>query len=81
MSEPNSEFKVGDRVKVVQLPPYLKTADPMPMLRPVDLLELGELGTIRDRRPGSYWAVKFRRGSFLLEAKYLEGCTEGDSSP
>ncbi|BAW96243.1 SipA [[Synechococcus] sp. NIES-970] len=66
-----AEFKTGTTVKVTQLPPYLKTADPMPMLRPADLLAVGDVGVLGDRRPGGYWAVKFPRGSFLLEDTYL----------
>ena len=65
-------MKVGDRVKLVMLPPYVKTADPMPMLRPPDVLTVGEKGVILDRRPGGYWGVRFTQGAFLLETKYLE---------
>ena len=67
-----SNFPAGSKIKVTQLPPYLKTADPMPMLRPADLIAVGDIGTVRDRRPGDYWAIKFERGSFLLEEKYFE---------
>ncbi|HHP7231433.1 MAG TPA: regulatory protein SipA [Xenococcaceae cyanobacterium] len=65
-------MKVGDRVKLVMLPPYIKTADPMPMLRPPDILTVGETGVILDRRPGGYWGVRFTQGAFLLETQYLE---------
>ncbi|MGK7892952.1 MAG: regulatory protein SipA [Xenococcus sp. (in: cyanobacteria)] len=65
-------IKVGDRVKLIALPPYVKTAEPMPMLRSPDLLELGAQGVILDRRPGGYYGVRFNNGSFLLDAKYLE---------
>lgn len=64
-------FTVGDRVTLSVLPPYLKTADPMPMLRSANLLALGEQGVIIDRRPGGYWGVRFERGAFLLESQYL----------
>ncbi|MGF1486358.1 MAG: regulatory protein SipA [Prochloraceae cyanobacterium] len=63
---------VGDRVKIVTLPPYLKTAEPMPMLRPADLLEIGDEGVVIDRRPGGYWGVRFPRGAFLIEPQYVE---------
>lgn len=66
------EFTIGTKVRVISLPPYLKTADPMPMLRPSDLLEVGEEGTILDRRPGGYWGVRFSKGAFLLDSQYLE---------
>ncbi len=58
------------------LPAYLKTADPMPMLRPPSLLEVGAIGLITDRKPGNYWVVKFDRGSFLLEERYLQVVSE-----
>ncbi len=67
----SQEFRIGTTIRLVALPPYLKTADPMPMLRPPSLLELGVTGLIVDRKPGNYWVVRFDRGAFLLEAKYL----------
>jgi Protein of unknown function (DUF3148) len=66
------EFAVGDRVTLISLPPYVKTADPMPMLRPPNVLTLGETGVVMDRRPGGYWGVKFSRGIFLMESRYLD---------
>ncbi len=68
----SQEFNIGTIIKLVRLPAYLKTADPMPMLRPPSVLEIGAIGLITDRKPGNYWVVKFDRGSFLLEAGYLE---------
>ncbi|WP_448601590.1 regulatory protein SipA [Thermoleptolyngbya sp.] len=65
-------FQVGDRVRAIALPAYLKTAEPMPMLRPPDLIQVGEEGIVLDRRPGGYWGVRFARGAFLLEGQYLE---------
>lgn len=67
-----SQIKVGDRVKLILLPPYLKTADPMPSLRSADLLQIGDEGIILDRRPGGYWGIRFPQGAFLLESKYVE---------
>jgi len=49
------EFTVGEKVRVVAMPPYVKTAEPMPMLRPPNLIHLGEEGVVIDRRPGGYW--------------------------
>lgn len=66
------EITVGSKVRLVNYPPYLKTADPMPMLRPADLLELGAEGVVMDRRPGGYWGIRFERGSFLMETQYIE---------
>jgi hypothetical protein len=68
----SKEFTVGETVKLIELPPYLKTADPMPMLRPPDIINLGEEGVVLDRRPGGYWSVKFPRGAFLIDSQYLE---------
>lgn len=65
-------FSVGDKVKLIESPPYIKTAEPMPMLRPPNVVKVGEEGTIMDRRPGNYWAVRFNKGAFLLESRYLE---------
>lgn len=65
-------IRVGDRVKLIALPPYVKTAEPMPMLRSPDVLEIGAEGIVLDRRPVGYYGVRFSNGSFLLEGKYLE---------
>lgn len=78
-----TELSVGDRVRVIALPPYIKTADPMPMLRPPDLLRIGEEGVIFDRRPGGYWGVRFERGAFLIDRQYIEAIgaeSESDSA-
>ncbi|HEY9849329.1 MAG TPA: DUF3148 domain-containing protein [Leptolyngbyaceae cyanobacterium] len=66
------EFIVGEKVRVVALPPYVKTADPMPMLRPPNVISLGEEGTVIDRRPGGYWGVRFSKGAFLIDSQYIE---------
>lgn len=66
-----NEFSVGDRVQLVALPPYLKTAEPMPMLRPPDVLQVGDEGLVLDRRPGGYWGIRFDRGAFLIDSQYL----------
>jgi hypothetical protein len=79
-----SEFSVGDRVRLAVQPPYLKTADTMPMLRPSDTLGVGAEGIVLDRRPGGYWGVKFERGAFLVDSQYLEKVTPtaiADASP
>jgi hypothetical protein len=71
-----SEISVGDRVRLAASPPYFKTADPMPMLRPPDTLQVGAEGVVVDRRPGGYWGIKFDQGSFLLDSQYLEKVTQ-----
>lgn len=75
-----AELHVGDRIRVTALPQYVKTADPMPMLRPPDVIQLGEIGTIIDRRPGGYWGVRFTNGTFLLEARYFTPATAAESA-
>lgn len=67
----SQEFNISATVQLIALPTYLKTADPMPMLRPPTLLEIGAQGTLIDRKPGNYWVVKFANSSFLLEDRYL----------
>lgn len=68
----SQELNIGATVRLVMSPAYLKTAEPMPMLRPSNLLEVGSEGIITDRQPGNYWVVKFDRSSYLLESRYLE---------
>ena len=66
------EITVGQKVRVVAMPPYVKTAEPMPMLRPPNLIQLGEEGVVLDRRPGGYWGVRFEKGAFLIDSQYIE---------
>ncbi len=72
MSQPRSRIPVGAVVRVVELPPFLKSADPMPMLRSANLIQINETGTILDQRPGGYYGVRFTNGSFLVDHRYLE---------
>ena len=80
----SGKLNIGTNVRIIALPTYLKTADPMPMLRSPSLLALGMIGVIVDRQPGNYWVVKFdggafgkeTRGAFLLEDRYLEAIDE-----
>ena len=67
-------FTVGDGVQLRQQPPYLKTADPMPMLRPADLIGLDEVGQVVGLRAGDQLSVRFRLGTFLLQASALRRC-------
>ena len=68
----SKEFAVGDRIRVIALPRYVKTAEPMPMLRPPNVIHIGEEGIILDRRPGGYWGVRFTKGAFLMDSQYIE---------
>lgn len=72
----NQAFSIGDRVRLARLPAFVKTADPMPMLRSANLLTLGEAGLIVNRKPGNYWSVRFSHGTYLLESQYLEAIEE-----
>ncbi len=76
----SKEFAVGDRVRVVAMPPYVKTAEPMPMLRPPNVIRLGEEGAVIDRRPGGYWGVRFSKGAFLMESQYIERVEDAPDS-
>jgi hypothetical protein len=72
MNNEQLSIKVGDRVTLIALPPYLKTAEPMPMLRSPDSLKIGDCGVVTARRPGGYWEVNFSNGAFLLDRQYLQ---------
>ena len=65
------KLTIGSKVFLRHRPPYIKTADPMPMLRPADILEVGDQGVIIDIRPGGYWGVRFTQGAFLMEDQYI----------
>ena len=79
-NETDVGFKVGDRVKIATSPPYLKSADPMPMLRPPDLVKIGDEGTVVSRKPGGYLGIRLSQGSFLIDAQYLETAEESADS-
>ncbi len=68
----DKEFTIGQKVRVVAMPPYVKTAEPMPMLRPANLIAIGAEGVVLDRRPGNYWGIRFEKGAFLLDSQYIE---------
>ena len=68
----SKDFFIGEKVRVVALPPYVKTAEPMPMLRPPDVIYIGEEGVVLDRRPGGYWGIRFAKGAFLIDSQYIE---------
>ena len=67
---------VGCQVRLSTRPAYLKTADPMPMLRPPDLVDTGEVGVVVALRPLDQRAVRFRRGTFIVDAAVLEPASE-----
>ncbi|MFN6340456.1 MAG: NAD(P)H dehydrogenase assembly family protein [Cyanobacteriota bacterium] len=63
---------LGASVRLHGPVPYLKTADPMPMLRPPDLVDSEEIGVVLERRARDQLAVRFRRGTFLLSLSQVE---------
>jgi hypothetical protein len=69
---PDSPWSIGDAVALITRPRYLKSADPMPMLRPPDLVDPLELGEVVALKALDQVAVKFRRGTFLFDAADLE---------
>lgn len=69
------ELNVGEKVRLTKIPPFIKTADPMPMMRSSTFLQVGQEGQIIDRRPANYWAVRFAQGAYLIDDEYLESCS------
>lgn len=76
-----ASFSIGDRVLLAVQPPYFKTADPMPMLRPPDFVMMGTEGVITGQRPKGYWVVHFNQGDVLLESQWLEPVAIAPPSP
>jgi hypothetical protein len=70
-SPPRPDLEIGAKVRLQGPVPYLKTADPMPMLRPPDLVDPEETGVVVERRAKDQRAVRFRRGTFLLRSTQL----------
>ena len=65
------EFSIGTKVLLKSSLPYLKTIDPMPMLRPSDLVSIDEVGEIVGIRAMETVEVRFRRGTFLIPVDKL----------
>lgn len=72
---------IGDLVRLKRSLPYLKTADPMPMLRPADLVAMDEMGEVVGLRPMDTVAVRFRRGTFLVASEALSSETPAVTPP
>lgn len=72
MADDPADLRAGDRVELVAVPQILKTAEPLPMLRPPNLLTVGDRGTLLGRKPGNTWAVRFERGAYLIGPQYLQ---------
>ncbi|MEA5416326.1 NAD(P)H dehydrogenase assembly family protein [Synechococcus sp. BA-132 BA5] len=69
---PEPVVHLGDAVRLRRPLRYLKTADPMPMLRPPDLVDPGEVGRVVEIRALELRAIRFRRGTFLINLTDLE---------
>ena len=65
------DLSIGDMVSLKVSLPYLKTAEPMPMLRPSDLVSSEEIGEIIGLEGGDIAKVRFRRGTFLIPLENL----------
>lgn len=63
---------IGTTVYLMSLPPFLKTADPMPMLCSPHRLQVEDRGQVLQQRPGGYYVVRFPQGTFLIDHDYLE---------
>jgi hypothetical protein len=74
-------FALGARVSLAARLPYLKTADPMPMLRPPDLVDEDEVGQVVALRAQDTLAVRFRRGTFLITAMALRPASGDETAP
>ena len=68
---PYKELSIGDKVFLKAPVSYLKTSDPMPMLRPPDLVSLEETGEVVGFRGIGTLEVKFRRGTFLIPIDHV----------
>ncbi len=66
------KLSVGEKVSLQVPLQYLKTADPISMLRPPDLVSLDEVGVIIGIRANDLLEVKFRRGNFLIPSERLK---------
>jgi len=62
---------VGAAVQLLGPQRFLRTAEPMPMLRPPDLVDPGEVGQVVEVRALGQLAVRFRRGTYLIDAAQL----------
>ena len=76
---PELPFQLGSKVRLRESPVFLKTADPMPMLRPPDLVDATEVGEVVALRALEQHAVRFRRGTFLLEARQLQAVSDNEA--
>ena len=74
---PGPPFHIGQAVRLRHGVPFLRSAEPMPMLRPPDLVDREEVGQVQELRSLGRVAVRFRRGCFLIDTADLEAISEG----
>ncbi len=72
--------EIGDKVFLTVSQSFLKTNDPMPMLRPPDLVSFDELGVVIGLKPLDIAVVRFRNGTFLLSLEHLKKQSVSESS-
>ena len=66
------EFNIKDKVKLIMPLSFLKTSEPMPMLRPPDLVAIDEIGEIISIKSPETVEIRFRRGAFLIDIDKIE---------
>ncbi|GAQ80569.1 Chlororespiratory reduction 41 [Klebsormidium nitens] len=68
-----SSLQIGNPIVIIEAPPFVKSAEPMPMLREnKGQIKEGDVGRIMDRRPKGVWAIRFTNGAFLVDRKYFK---------
>lgn len=64
-------FEVGQLVEIEVAPPFVKSADPMPMLRSGAVVQVGDVGRVVLIKPLGTYGVQFAAGTFLIDGRYL----------
>nr|AKH05239.1 chlororespiratory reduction 42 [Habenaria pantlingiana] len=65
-------LQIGSPVVLVEAPPTLKTAVPMPSLRVNNgQVKAGDVGRIVSRKPKDVWAVRLAIGTYLIDGKHF----------
>ena len=72
---------IGAQVVLIRTLPYLKTAEPRPMLRPPDLIDQREVGQVVAHLALGQCSVRFRRGTFLIESRDLRQLSAAPTEP
>ncbi|KAH0455192.1 hypothetical protein IEQ34_015224 [Dendrobium chrysotoxum] len=70
--ETNDGLQIGSPVVIVQAPPTLKTAVPMPSLKVNNgQVKAGDVGRIVSRKPKDVWAIRLAIGTYLIDGKHF----------